>query len=301
MNLERFRHFFPTIKNINWYPGHMANATKTIMNQMSEVDLIIEVRDFRLPFSSSNPVLDALGAKKRRLVVMNKTDLGNMNMKHRIEQVFQEQNQPLIFTTANRGGSKIKQVIEWCQDNSASQFKLTGGTIILIVGLPNVGKSSLINAFRKHSTSDKLAQSRRMAIVGDKPGVTRRVDMIKINHRPSIFVLDTPGVMMPKITNPELGMRLALIGAIKDEIVGVELLAEYMLRILNQQSTTKPYQTYLQLENQVEDIFELFRIVERRSGAIGKSEEDRQILAAKYLLAAFRKGDLGKFTLDQLQ
>ena len=296
-----FRSKLGAVSNLNWFPGHMATARKQIQAQLQNVDLVLEVRDARLPFSSSNPLLEELCQCKPRLVLFNKADLANSNLQRKVgDELHKRSNVESIFTMASTKSKNLKHVIEWCSRHSPAQFQSTGGTVILIMGMPNVGKSSLINHFRRLATTTKYSSGRARALVGSTPGVTRRTDMIRINERPALFVIDTPGVMIPKLESTELGLDLALTGAIKDSIVGVEVLAEYMLYVLNCRMKSTRYVTSLNLDRPTDDIEVLFEKVVRKSGGVGKSDDIQRERAAKYLLNEFRMGKFGMFTLDPL-
>ncbi|ETV85106.1 ribosome biogenesis GTP-binding protein YlqF, variant [Aphanomyces astaci] len=293
-----FRTVFKSPGVINWFPGHMNSARNAMKAQLNSVDVIIEVRDARIPWSSANPLLDGIGNHKPRLVVLNKSDLSNSNMKERVEYRFNEQNIDCMFTSVIKG-KHIRNILQWCTENGKSQFQSTAGTVVMVVGVPNVGKSSMINAFRGISTSLKLAKGKKKAVVGPTPGVTLRTDIIKVNEAPAIYVMDTPGVMLPSVPSPSVGLKLALTGAIKDEVVGEELIADYMLFLLNQMNSTQ-YVKALGLAGPTDDIDELMSSITKQSGGVGKPEERQTLLAAQYLLKEFRRGSFGRFTLDPL-
>ncbi|KAF0698587.1 Aste57867_10817 [Aphanomyces stellatus] len=293
-----FRTVFKTTSNINWFPGHMNSARNAMKAQLNSVDVIIEVRDARIPWSSANPLLDGIGNHKPRLVVLNKSDLANSNMRERVEYRFHEQDMDCMFTSVIKG-KHIRNILQWCTEHGKSQFQSTAGTVVMICGIPNVGKSSMINAFRGISTSLKLSKGKKKAVVGPTPGVTLRTDIIKVNETPAIYVMDTPGVMLPNIPTPDIGLKLALTGAIKDDIVGVELIADYMLFSLNQMKAPM-YVKALGLNEPTDDIEHLMQLVVKQSGGVGKPEERQRTLAAQFLLKEFRRGAFGQFTLDPI-
>ncbi|KDO31158.1 hypothetical protein SPRG_04298 [Saprolegnia parasitica CBS 223.65] len=274
------------------------SAINCMKAQLGSIDVIIEVRDARIPFSSANPLLDGIGNHKPRLVVLNKSDLANSNMKARVEARFQEADMDCLFTSVIKG-KHIQHILKWCNTHGKSQFQSTAGTVVMIVGVPNVGKSSMINAFRSISSSLKLSKGKKKATVGATPGVTVRTDIFKVNEAPAIYVMDTPGVMLPNIPSPDVGLKLALTGAIKDEIVGAELIADYMLFTLNRMGSTQ-YVKALGLPAATDDIEEVFTAVVRASGGVGKPEDTQRQLAAAYLLKEFRRGAFGTFTLDPI-
>ncbi|TDH73485.1 hypothetical protein CCR75_006935 [Bremia lactucae] len=302
--MNKFRPKFVYPSKVNWFPGHMALARRQMLAQINAVDVLIEVRDARIPWSSANPILEeALSKSKPRLVVFNKCDLANSNMQQRIEKQCRENElgkaTDCLFTSVTKG-KRLHAILQWCNKHSEAQFRSTAGSMVMVVGIPNVGKSSLINEFRRLSNSSKLARGRKRATVGPTPGITVRNDIIKVNDKPAVYVIDTPGVMMPNIMSAEIGMRLALTGAIKDDIIGCELIADYMLYLLNQMKSTT-YVDALKLSGPIDDIRELFQQIYKRCGALGKEPGIQDRLAAKFLLTEYRRGAFGNFTLDLVE
>ncbi|XP_024982190.1 short integuments 2, mitochondrial isoform X2 [Cynara cardunculus var. scolymus] len=197
--------------NINWFPGHMAAATRAINARLKLADLVIEVRDSRIPLSSANQDLQPRLSTKLRVIALNKKDLANPNIMHLLELV----------------ELKLKEKI-------AKEPTL----IVMVVGVPNVGKSALINCIHQVASSRFPAQEKKKrAKVGPLPGVTQDIAGFKIALRPSIYVLDTPGVLVPTIPDIETGLKLALTGSVKDSVVGEERIAQYLLAVLNTRRT----------------------------------------------------------------
>ncbi|KAJ0409312.1 hypothetical protein ATCC90586_007590 [Pythium insidiosum] len=297
MSSSAFRSKFLYPAKINWFPGHMAVARRQMLAQLDSVDVLIEVRDARIPWSSANPILEeTFGLSKPRLIVFNKSDLANSNMQSRIEERCRQRNVPCLFTSVTKG-RKIQSILQWCNAHSGAQFKKTAGTMVMVVGIPNVGKSSIINEFRRLSSSQKLSKGKKRAAVGPTPGVTVRNDIIKVNDKPAIYVVDTPGVMLPNVESVEEGMRLALTGAIKDDVIGKETIADYMLFKLNQMKSTR-YVDALKLPGPTDDIQHLLKHSLRFCSAGGKEPDVQKQLAAEFLLKEFRRGTFGQFTLD---
>ncbi|KAI9921922.1 hypothetical protein PsorP6_000292 [Peronosclerospora sorghi] len=300
--MSSFRSKFLYPAKINWFPGHMALARRQMLAQLETVDVLIELRDARIPWSSANPILEAFGQSKRRLVVFNKSDLANSNMQQRVEDQCKSElgsATDCLFTSVTKR-KRLQAILQWCNQHSQAQFKRTAGTMAMVVGIPNVGKSSLINEFRRLSKSQQLSKGRKRANVGPTPGVTVRNDIIKVNEKPAVYVVDTPGVMLPNIPSAETGMKLALTGAIKDEVVGTELIADYMLYLLNKTNSTR-YVDALKLPRPTDNIGELFTQVYKRCGALGKERDEQDRLAAEFLLQEFRRGTFGNFTLDVIK
>ncbi|KUF93146.1 hypothetical protein AM588_10003981 [Phytophthora nicotianae] len=256
--MSAFRSKFLYPAKVNWFPGHMALARRQMVAQMDAVDVLIEVRDARIPWSSANPVLEeAFGKSKPRLVVFNKSDLANSNMQQRVEKQCKNQlgeATDCLFTSVTKG-KRLQAILQWCNKHSQAQFKSTAGSMVMVVGIPNVGKSSLINEFRRLSNSGKLAKGRSRATVGPTPGVTVRNDIIKVY---------------------------------------------YMLFLLNQTKSTR-YVDALKLPGPTDNIGELFKLVHKRCGALGKEPDVQDRLAAQFLLAEFRRGAFGNFTLDPIE
>ena len=186
--MSAFRSKFLYPAKVNWFPGHMALARRQMVAQMDAVDVLIEVRDARIPWSSANPVLEeAFGQSKPRLVVFNKSDLANSNMQQRVEKQCKYElglGTDCLFTSVAKG-KRLQAILQWCNKHSQAQFKSTAGSMVMVVGIPNVGKSSLINEFRRLSNSHKLAKGRKRANVGPTPGVTVRNDIIKVRTNAS--------------------------------------------------------------------------------------------------------------------
>lgn len=179
--MSAFRNKFMYPAKINWFPGHMAVARRQMLAQLDAVDVLIEVRDARIPWSSANPILEeTFGVSKPRLIVFNKSDLANANMQKRIEEQCEKKKTQCLFTSVTKG-RKIQSILQWCNAHSAAQFKKTAGTMVMVVGIPNVGKSSIINEFRRLSSSQKLSKGKKRAMVGPTPGVTVRNDIIKVS------------------------------------------------------------------------------------------------------------------------
>ncbi|KAM7500156.1 hypothetical protein LguiA_024570 [Lonicera macranthoides] len=216
---------------INWFPGHMAAATRAIRQRLKLADLVIEVRDARIPLSSANEDLQPLLSGKRRVIALNKKDLANPNIMHLLELV----------------EFKLKE-----------RISREPTLLVMVVGVPNVGKSALINSIHQIalsrfpvqsaivrqlvSSNDNfrfilVQQKAKRATVGPLPGVTQDIAGFKIANQPSIYVLDTPGVLVPSIPDIETGLKLALAGSVKDSVVGEERIAQYLLAVLNTRNT----------------------------------------------------------------
>ncbi|XP_077217764.1 P-loop containing nucleoside triphosphate hydrolases superfamily protein [Tasmannia lanceolata] len=222
---------------INWFPGHMAAATRAIRDRLKLADLVIEVRDARIPFSSANEDLQSVLSSKRRVIALNKKDLANPNIMNKWIQHFSSCKQDCLSINAHSKSSvnKLLAIVELKLKEVMSREPTL---LVMVVGVPNVGKSALINSIHQiASTRFPVQEKIKRATVGPLPGVTQDIAGFKIAHQPSIYVLDTPGVLVPSIPDIETGLKLALTGAVKDSVVGEERLAQYFLAILNSRST----------------------------------------------------------------
>ena len=208
--------------NINWFPGHMAKAKRQMEEQLKLVDIIIELRDARIPFASENPLLKELSKNKKRLIILNKADLADEIENKKFIDYF---DNALLIDSLHDNVSKLisNKIKEMCNDilERAKRKGIRNKTIrAMVVGIPNVGKSTLINSFVK----------KKIAKVENRPGVTRNLQWIKIDKE--IELLDTPGVLWPKFENQEDAIKLAILGTINDNVLDKEELVNYCLLYL---------------------------------------------------------------------
>ena len=201
-----------TLAQLNWFPGHMAKAKRIIVENLKLVDVVIELRDARIPNSSANPILKDLIGKKPHLIALNKIDLADNNINNKWEEYFTSMGKSVVKINS-LDGKGIRQLVTVADELAkvkTAKFANKGvkprNARVMIVGIPNVGKSSLINRL-SGSASLKTA---------DKPGVTRAKQWIKIKN--NLDLLDTPGILWPKFEDPEVGLNLAFTGAISDEV-----------------------------------------------------------------------------------
>ncbi|XP_015898056.2 short integuments 2, mitochondrial isoform X1 [Ziziphus jujuba] len=221
---------------INWFPGHMAAATRAIRDRLKLADLVIEVRDARIPLSSSNQDLQSHLSSKRRLIALNKKDLANPNIMHKWIRYFDSCKQDCIPINAH-SKSSVNKLLELVEVKLKEVISREPTLLVMVVGVPNVGKSALINSIHQIASSRFPVQKMKRATVGPLPGVTQDIAGYKIAHQPSIYVLDTPGVLVPSIADIEIGLKLALSGSVKDSVVGEERIAQYLLAVLNTRGT----------------------------------------------------------------
>nr|XP_043637006.1 short integuments 2, mitochondrial [Erigeron canadensis] len=222
---------------INWFPGHMAAATRAINSRLKVADLVIEVRDSRIPLSSANQDLQPRLSDKRRVIALNKKDLANPNIMHKWIDYFSSCKQDCLPINAH-SRSSVQKLLELVELKLKEKIAKEPTLLVMVIGVPNVGKSALINCIHQIASSRFPEQERKKrAKVGPLPGVTQDIAGFKIAQRPSIYVLDTPGVLVPTISDIETGLKLALAGSVKDSVVGEERIAQYLLAVLNTRQT----------------------------------------------------------------
>ena len=280
-------------QEINWYPGHMLKAKKELAEQLKRVDVVLEMRDARIPLSSVNQDFEELLGHKNRILIFNKTALADQEVTRNWENNLRIQNTPFLFIDAIKK-SHLQKLLPLSRDimqQKWSAFRRRGirpPTLkLLICGIPNVGKSSLINRL----------SGRKAAETGPTPGVTKHQDWIKLGS--DVELLDTPGILWPKIKDRETGLRLAITGAIKDSIVGTSQLSIYLIGILKQKTSYK-FQKFYQLSKEdlalfPEDILQKIAVTRgclKRGGALDQRR------AENLLLRDFRQGKLGRLSFD---
>ena len=279
--------------DINWYPGHMLKAKKELAVQLKRVDVVLEMRDARIPVSSVNQDFEELLRHKNRILIFNKTALADQEVTRNWEESFQTQNIPFLFIDAIKKShlQKILPLSRNIMQQKWSAFRRRGirppSLKLLICGIPNVGKSSLINRL----------SGRKAAETGPAPGVTKHQDWIKLGS--DVELLDTPGILWPKIKDRETGLRLAITGAIKDSVVGTSQLSIYLIRILKQKLPDK-LQKFYQLTPENLALFpeEILQKIAENRGCLKRGGVVDQPRAESLLLRDFRQGKLGRLSFD---
>ena len=277
---------------LQWYPGHMAKTRRLISENLKLIDVIVEMIDARVPFSGRNPDFDDLLGSKPRIVIMNKSDLADDSRSAMWQEYYTKQGCKCIYVNslAGKGTDKIiteaKAAIADKIEKDESRG-LNRSIKLMIVGIPNVGKSSLINRL-----SGKAG-----AKTGDRPGVTKGKQWIRLKS--GVELLDTPGILWPKFENQKIGMKLAFIGSIKDEIIDTEELCMHLLGYLKMNYTENLAARYKLTEDitQIED-FELLELIGKKRGFVISGGEIDTFRAANIILDEFRSGKIGKITLE---
>ena len=279
------------IDNINWYPGHMKKTRELIQENLKMVDAVIEVIDARIPISSRNPIIDELVKSKPRIIVLNKSDLADDKAVKDWAETFRRQgNKALAMNCMSGAGSKELFRLLSSMEAEKNKDKVRQKPYrLMIVGVPNVGKSSLINRM----TGKKSAQT------GDRPGVTRGkqwlLQWVKVGKE--LELLDTPGVLWPKFEDPKAGLNLAFCGSIKDEILDVPTLAMELIGVLAEHYPQLLMDRY-KLEETGETPLETMEMMAQKRGCIlpGKRIDYERI--GKLTLDEFRGGKNGRITLE---
>lgn len=277
---------------IQWYPGHMAKARRQVLEKLKLIDVVIEIVDARIPVSSRNPMVDELTSHKPRLVLLNKADLADPVTTKEWITYFEKENWATLMIDAQRGKG-IKEVPVKVMEQAKpllDKFKSKGinprAIRALILGIPNVGKSTVIN---------RLA-NKRITNIGDKPGITKRQQWIKVGKE--MELLDTPGILWPKFEDQDVGYRLALTGAIKEEIFDFQETVVFLLTYLKKEYPTLLKERY-DLTELTEDVVDLFDEIGKRRGCLvpgGLVDYDR---VAEIVFRDFRQGKLGNISLER--
>ena len=276
--------------HFQWYPGHMTKAKRMMQENIKLIDLVIELLDARLPMSSRNPDVDELGKNKARLILLNKADLADEKQNDAWMEYFKERGYSVVKVNSKKGGGikSIQGVIqEACREKIERDRKrgiLNRPVRAMVVGIPNVGKSTFINSLA----------GKACAKTGNKPGVTKGKQWIRLNK--NVELLDTPGILWPKFEDQTVGLKLAFAGSIKDELLNIEELAVELIKFLKKYYTGVLAEKYNITES--EDAYRcLTEIAEERHCLLKGSELDTN-KAALLLLDDFRFGRLGRITLE---
>jgi len=273
-----------------WYPGHMTKAKRQMQEDMKLIDLVIELVDARVPSASRNPDIDELGKNKFRLIIMNKSDLSDEAKNQEWSRYFKEKGYFVVcLDSRSKNGMKAVQntIMEVCSEKIERDRKRgikNRPVRAMVVGIPNVGKSTFINSFA----------GKACAKTGNKPGVTKGKQWIRLNK--NVELLDTPGILWPKFEDQTVGLKLALIGAIKDEILNIDELSLELIRVLREQYPGILKERY-ELDENTTEVEILKQIAEKRK-CISRGEELDYSKAATLVIEEFRSGKLGKITLE---
>ncbi|NLC04525.1 MAG: ribosome biogenesis GTPase YlqF [Tissierellia bacterium] len=277
--------------NINWYPGHMKKTKESIQKNLKMVDLVFELIDARIPYSSQNPVIDSIVGDKPRLIILNKSDLADSNSNKIWQDYFAAKDIPsvLVDSLTGKGLDKLMKIAIELTEEKRMAFEKRGvinrPTRAMIIGIPNVGKSTLINSL----------SGRKGTKTGNRPGITKSNQWIKTKGM--LELLDTPGILWPKFEDQTVGLNLAFTGAIKDEILDTETLALKLLeRLLSYfpNLITNRYGIEIKDENALNIMIE----IAKKRGCIIRGGEIDYTKVSSIILDEFRKGIIGNITLE---
>ena len=276
--------------NFQWYPGHMTKAKRQMQEDIKLIDLVIELVDARIPLSSRNPDIDELGKNKYRLILMNKADLADRNATEQWSAFFKKKGYYVVSLDARskNGMKSITEIImEACKEKMERDRKRgikNRPVRAMVVGIPNVGKSTFINSYA----------GKACAKTGNKPGVTKGKQWIRLNK--GVELLDTPGILWPKFEDQQVGIRLACVGSIKDDILNMEELALWLIDYLREN-----YKGILAERYQITEegtSVEVLEAIARARGCLKKQEELDYAKASLILFDDFRSGKMGRITLE---
>lgn len=289
--------------NINWYPGHMLKTKKQIMEDLKLIDIVIEILDARIPVSSRNPDMQKIIQNKKRIVVLNKSDLAEEKETTKWVEYYKKNDIKAIVADSNLGKGiketlkQIEKIMEEDMQKAAEKGRIKKNIRVMILGIPNVGKSSFINRLCNKKTT----------IVGNRPGVTRQKQWVRISN--NIELLDTPGVLWPKFEDEKVALNLSFTGSIKDEIletveVAFSLLTylynNYKLNLMERYKITENDIECIKSEDENEEIYNLMKLIGKRRGAVVSGGEVDDEKTANILLNDFRAGKLGRITLEKV-
>lgn len=291
---------------INWYPGHMAKTKRQIIEDLKLIDIVIELLDARIPISSQNPDICEIIGNKKKIILLNKCDLADEKENHKWAEYFAKNGEKAILTDSNSGAG-VQELIRCIKDTAKSDLEQMakkgriGKSIrVMILGIPNVGKSSLINRISKKISAG----------VGNKPGFTKQKQWIRVDN--NIELLDTPGVLWPKFESEEVALNLSFTGTIKDEVLEKTEIAFYLVKKLLEDEEQKLLERYkLQredinkikenVENPSEQIVEVMNSIAKKRGAIisgGHIDEEK---VSNIIIDDFRSGKMGRITIEKVK
>ena len=288
--------------SINWFPGHMAKTRRQITEDLKMIDVVVEILDARIPNSSQNPDIRQITQNKKKIIILNKYDLADNAKTEKWIEYFNKKERKVVLADSltgkgvNETTRQIQKIMEDEMQKMADKGRIGRKIRVMIVGIPNVGKSSFINRIAKKTSAE----------VGNKPGVTKQKQWIRINEK--IELLDTPGVLWPKFENEKVAMNLAITGTIKYDILELTEVSYTLTKFMLENYRNNLLQRYSLDEKQIneilnqeqaenENIYEIMQLIGKKRGAIlgGRVDDER---TSKLILDDFRSSKLGKITLE---
>lgn len=290
MNKEKNENSYHKI-NINWYPGHMAKTKKQIIEDLKLIDIVVEILDARMPLASVNPDIQNYIKDKKKIIILNKSDLADENITNEWIKYYKSKGINAIAIEANNGKG-IPKVIDCIKSEykSIEEKYIKKGRIgkairIMVLGIPNVGKSTFINKLAKRNT----------AKVGNKPGVTKQKQWIKIDN--NIELMDTPGMLWPRLDDQELAMHLAFVGTIGENSIDNEEIAYYLIEYLKYTYPNKLKERY-NVEPAEKEAMDIINEIAKKRGAIISGGNINMQKVSDIILNEFRSGKLGRITIE---
>lgn len=279
--------------NIQWYPGHMTKTRRQMEEDVKFVDIVAELVDARIPISSRNPDIDSLVGNRPRMIIFNRADQADPTVTARWLAWFKDRGYAVLETDSKsgRGANQFAAVIKAALKDKIAAWQAKGQVgrpvRVMVVGVPNVGKSTFINKVAK----------KKSAKAGDRPGVTRGKQWVNVDS--GLELLDTPGILWPKFDDETIGMHLAFTGAVKDEVMDSEELACALMALLRDHYPEALAERYKMVATPEAEGWELLKQGARKRGMLISGGEVDTERMAKVLLDEFRGGKLGRFTLER--
>ena len=283
------------IENLSWFPGHMTKTKRMIASELPHMDAVCEILDARIPLSSRNPDVDDLTAGKPRLIVLNRADQADPAQTRRWSQYFRAKGWAVLEANAKGGvgtekfAAAVRELLRDKLEAYAAKGQVGRVVRVMVLGIPNVGKSTFINKVAKRKT----------AKAEDRPGVTRSKQWVPVDA--TLEMLDTPGILWPKFDDPEVGKRLAFTGAVKDDVLDIEELACYLMDYLAAHYADVLTERYKITVEDGDSGYDLLEKAGRKRGFLMRGAQVDTERMARILLDEFRGGKLGRFTLETVE
>ena len=283
------------IENLSWFPGHMTKTKRMITSEIQHMDAVCEILDARIPLSSRNPDVDDLTAGKPRLIVLNRADQADPAQTRRWSQYFRAKGWAVLEANAKGGvgtekfAAAVRELLRDKLESYAAKGQVGRVVRVMVLGIPNVGKSTFINKVAKRKT----------AKAEDRPGVTRSKQWVPVDA--TLELLDTPGILWPKFDDPEVGKRLAFTGAVKDDVLDIEELACYLMEYLAAHYADVLTERYKIDVEETDTGYDLLEKAGRKRGFLMRGAQVDTERMARILLDEFRGGKLGRFTLETVE
>ena len=277
--------------NLNWYPGHMAKTKKQIIEDLKLIDIVVEILDARMPLASVNPDIQNYIKDKKKIIILNKSDLADENITNEWIKYYKSKGINAIAIEANNGKGIpkvidcIKNEYKSIQEKYIKKGRIGKAIRIMVLGIPNVGKSTFINKLAKRNT----------AKVGNKPGVTKQKQWIKIDN--NIELMDTPGMLWPRLDDQELAMHLAFVGTIGENSIDNEEIAYYLIEYLKNTYPNKLKERY-NVELAEKETMDIINEIAKKRGAIISGGNINMQKVSDIILNEFRSGKLGRITIE---